>query len=86
MTSILAVIGIILLTAVHWTGYLAGKKENLARIQTLEQQSAELCSRCGWRFFTPGVLGQGKDACYNCDCEKIAAYRQSDEFSNLVRK
>lgn len=86
MIFLIAVLGILLLAATHWSGYLAGKKENLTKIQTLEQRSEELCHRCGWRLLAPGVLGQGKDACYNCDCEKIAAYRQSDEFSNLERK
>lgn len=66
--------------------YEAMKATLTDKIQILEQQSEELCQRCGWRFFVPGVLGQGKDACYNCDCEEIAAYRQSDQFSNLGRK
>lgn len=81
-----SILVILMLLVAHWSGYLAGKKENLARIQELEQESEELCPRCGWRLLAPGVLGHGKDACYNCDCEKIAAYRQSDEFSNIGRR
>jgi len=84
-----AIIGIGLITLgpiLHWSGYLAGKKELENKLRSLEIQSGELCRRCGWRFEVPGVLGKGKGGCYNCDCEKIADYRRSDEFSNLGRK
>lgn len=60
----------------YWSGYLVGKRRGKAEeLRLIEQTSADLCPRCGWRFYVPGVFGPGRGGCYNCDCREIANHR-----------